>query len=284
MKPVTLENLKNIIGLLFIALFFVGCAFSGAAEPTAPPVPEPAEQIVLKASGSGSTTTVLDAISPAFEAGTPGYDLEVLSGSGTGGGVKGIVGGVLDVAAMARPPKPEEAEQNVEFFQLGQSSVPIITHANVGITELSTAQVEDILMAQITNWSEVGGPDLQIILYVRDEGDSSTKGLRADIIGDAVFPEAAQALTSQGDMLKAVEGTPGAVGIATWATALAKGTNVNAVAIDGVAADSPDFPIRTTLGIGYLTNRKADVQPLINWLQSEEGQQKLQEYDIVTAQ
>jgi hypothetical protein len=40
----------------------------------------------------------------------------------------------------------------------------------------------------------------------------------------------------------------------------------------------------TSLGIGYLKDRKADVQPLIDWLSSEKGQMKLQEFDVITPQ
>ena len=51
--------------------------------------------------------------------------------------------------------------------------------------------------------------------------------------------------------------------------------------VDGVAPNDSAYPMTTTLGIGYLKNRKADVQPLADWLLSEEGQMKLQEFDLI---
>lgn len=263
-------------------LLLTACSSVTATEVEPTPV---GPQITLTVSGSGSVTAVLSAIQPMFEADTPGYRLRVLSGSGTGGGVKGIIQGVLDVAAMARPPKDEEVAQNVEYVAIGQAGQAVITHPDVGVANLTVAQVRAIFSGEVTRWSEVGGPDRPIVLYVRDEGDSSTKALRSVVMGDTPFAETvARVLTSQGDMQIAVAGTPGSVGIATWPAALAAGADVQAVTIDGVAPGDSNYPMTNSLGIGYLADRQAEVQPLIDWLLSEQGRVALQAFDMITSQ
>ena len=279
-----LNQWNIIIGSLLALLMVTGCASAAAesapSEVTAPKTP----RIVLKVSGSGSATAVLSAIQPAFEADTPEYRLEVLSGTGTGGGVKGIVKGVLDVAAMARPPKDSEADQNVEYAEFGQAGQAIIAHPDTDVSNLTSAQVAAIFSGEITNWSEIGGPDRPLILYVRDDADSSTQALRSTIMGDTPFSgSVAQVLTSQGDMLAAISGTPDSVGIATWPTTLAKGAKVQAFTIDGVAPGDSDYPMVGPLGIGYLTERQSDMQPLIDWLHSEQGRAALSEFDMIVA-
>jgi len=275
-------KINIIIGVFLALLVTTGCS-SVAAESPPSQVTAPQTQVVLKVSGSGSATAVLSAIQPALDADTPGYRLEVLPGTGTGGGVKGIVQGVLDVAAMARPPKDEEAAQNVEYVEFGQAGQAVITHPDMDVSNLTTAQVADVFSGKIVNWSEIGGPNRPIILYVRDDGDSSTKALRSVVMGDVPFAESvAQVLTSQGDMLAAVAGTPDSVGIATWPTALAKGAEVQAVTIDGVSPGDSNYPMTSPLGIGYLADRQAEVQPLIDWLRSEQGRAALGEYDMIT--
>ena len=161
----------------------------------------------------------------------------------------------------------------------------MITHPDVGVDNLTAAQVKAIFSGEITQWSEVGGPDLPIVLYVRDEGDSSTQALRSVVMGDIPFAESvAQTFTSQGDMLAAVSGTPGSVGIATWPTALAAGANVQPVSLNGVAPGNSAYSMASPLGLGYLTERKTDVQPLVDWLLSEQGRAALQELDMITGQ
>ena len=268
------------IVLLIATLMITACG--NLAATTVEPTPIAATQVTLKISGSGSTTAILTAIKPAFEADTPGYKLEVLPGSGTGGGIKGIIDGILDVAAMARPPKDEETAQNVAYEELGQAGFAVITQPQVNVTSLTTDQILAIFAGDVTNWSEVGGPDLPLILYVRDDADSTTQALRSTIMGEKPFgANVVQVFTSQGDMLTAVAGTPGSVGLATWPTALASGSQVQAVAIAGIAPGDPTYPMLGPLGIGYLVDRQAEVQPLIDWLRTEKGRTALQDFDMV---
>ena len=94
--------------ILALALTLVAC--SGATTETVPATPT-AQPRTLVISGSGTTTLILNAVKPAFEAGVPGYTLDVLSGSGTKGGIQGAIEGVLDAAATARPLTDDEAGQ-----------------------------------------------------------------------------------------------------------------------------------------------------------------------------
>jgi phosphate transport system substrate-binding protein len=237
----------------------------------------------LKISGSGTITTVLEALKPAFESATPGYKLEVLPGNSTGSGVTGILEGVLDAAAMARAPKDEESAQNIKYYEMGLVGQAIIVHPTVtDVPTLNQKQITDIFSGKITNWSEVGGPNLQIILYVRDEDDSSTKGLRKAILGKTLFPETATTLFRQSDMAFSVEGTAGAVGIASWPSMLATEAEVQAVAINGMKPDDPAYPILGSGGIGYMADRGSDIQPLIDWLSSKDGQSALKELGFVS--
>jgi phosphate transport system substrate-binding protein len=268
--------LLSLIGTIILAA--CGGSFTQPPTPTAPPL------VTLKASGSGTITTVLEALKPTFETATPGYKLEVLSGSSTGNGVAGILEGLLDIAAMARAPKDEEAAKNIKYYEMGLVGQAIIVHPTVtGVSSLSSQQITDIVSGKITNWSEVGGPNLKLVLYVRDEEDSSTKGLRKAVVGETPFPDTATTLTSQGDMIVSVEGTPGAVGVAAWPAMLAIKANVQAIAIDGIKPDDATYPILGSAGIGYMAERESDIQPLINWLNSADGQSALKALGFVSS-
>jgi phosphate transport system substrate-binding protein len=266
---------------LFTWLVLLAVLFLTACGTKTEPTPTAFSHTTLTISGSGTTSAIMSAIKPAFESDAPGYTLEVLPGSGTGGGVKGLIEGVLDVAAMARPPKDEEASQGVEYVEFGQSGVALYTHPDVGVTNLTTAQVEALLSGEVTNWSQVGGPDVAIILYVRDAAESSTQALRQTVCGDTPFHESAQVLTSQADMQAAVAGTPGSVGFGSWPAALASGADVRPIALDGVAPGDSAYPMVAPIGIGYLGADEAVVQPLIDWLLSERGQAALGELDVI---
>ena len=269
------KPLKHLFIFVFLSILFLSaCGGSGDSAAVAPNVTD----VYLTLSGSGTVTGILQAVADDFEADKPGYHLEVLTGSGTGGGVTGILEGTLDVAGMARPPKSTEP---VEYVGLGNVGMTAIIHPGVGISNLTTAQAMRIFTGEITNWSQLGGPDLPLILFVRDEDDSTTKAFRGHFFGDALFSESALVFTSQGEMITAVEGTPGGIGMATWPTALASGADIVGASLNGVSPGDPNFPMQGEIGIGYLANRQADVQPLIDWLQSEAGMAALQEYEVI---
>jgi phosphate transport system substrate-binding protein len=270
---------QTLFAFVIIAtLLLTAC---GGTVSEAAPAPAEGPQMTLKISGSGSTTTILAAIKPAFESDTPGYQLKVLQGSGTGAGVKGVIEGSLDVAAMARPLKEEEAAEGLEYVELGQGAVGVLVHPGVDVADLTAAQVVAIFSGEVTNWSEVGGPNAGIILYVRDEKDTSTEALRQAILGETPFPETAQVLTSQGDMESAVAGTPYGVGIGSWSSVLATGSAVESVTLDGITPGDPLYPMLKAVGIGFKAERRADVQPLIDWLLSEKGRAALRELDVI---
>jgi phosphate transport system substrate-binding protein len=274
-------HIRFIYLCLITMLLVVACGNSS----TLPSTPTASPLVILKISGSGTITTVLKAIKPAFEEATPGYELEVLSGSSTGNGVTGILEGVLDVAAMARAPKDEETAKSIKYYEMGLVGQAIIAHPSlVNIISLDNRQISDIFSGKVTNWNEVGGPNLEIVLYVRDEEDTSTKELRKIILGNTPFLETAKVLFSQSDMAFSVEGTPGAIGVAAWVSILATQANVKAIAINGTPPDNASYPILGSAGIGYMADRESDIQPLINWLSSPDGQAELKSLGFVPNQ
>lgn len=269
---------KNLFIFVCIVIVLAGCG--SRATPT--PAPTAAVQkITLMASGSGTVTSLLEAVKPALEADVPGLTLQVLPGTGTSEGVKGVISGTFDIATMTRAAKDSETSAGVEYVEIGQTAVAVFVHPDVKVTNLTKAQVIDIFAGKIKNWSEVGGPQLDLVLFVRDEGDGSTQALRELILGDAPFPEKATVFTSQTDMQNVVAGTPGSVGFGSWATARATGAKLKGASLDGVAPGDPGYPIRTPVGIGYLAGRKADVSPLVDWLLSETGQAALRKFDVL---
>lgn len=269
---------------LLLALVALAAACSPAA-PAAAPTPQAVEETTLTVSGSGSVSALLSAVELTFEKETPGYNLNVLSGTGTGGGVKGVLDGSLDIAAMARAAKDDETAQGVEYLKFGDTGVAILVHPDVDVDNLTQAQVKAIFTGEITNWSEVGGQDLEMIVYVRDEEESTTILLRELIFGDTPFPETvAGVLTNVDDMVAAVEGTPGAIGFGSWTAVMATGRNVAAAMLDGVQPDDPDYAAIQPVGIGYLKSHEETVQPLVAWLVSEDGQTMLQQLGVIGIQ
>lgn len=263
------------LGLLLLFLGLTACT----AQTAVSAIPQQPMK-TLRISGSGGTTPILAALASDFTADHPTIKLETLQGTGTGGGVTGIIEGVLDVAAMGRPPKPEEAEQ-IEFLSLGHGAEIPFVHVDVTVSELNAAQLKAIFAGEITNWAEVGGEDMPIIVYTRAEDTPHTQVLREAFLADVVFTDSAQIMGGMGDIIAAVEGTPGSIGYVNWPTAVATGARVNAITINGFAATDPTYPATLEIGIGYMPDQAENVAPLLDWLRSEHGQDTLRAFGVL---
>lgn len=273
---------------LFVGLGLVLSATACGAQttPTAVPTQTPVV-ITLTISGSGSVTPVLAALAAPFQADNPGYVLEVLPGSDTGDGVRGTIEGVLDAAAMSRAARDTETAEGITYLQFGTSVTAVYANPATQVTELTQDQLTDIFTGQVTNWSEVGGADLGIVIYVRDPEEGNTVDLRETFLGeeaDAPFSDSAQLMNSQTDMQNVVATVDGAVGYGTWASAVANEAKVVNISIDDIGIENAPESMTNVMGIGYLSAREAELQPLVSWLGSTAGQTALQALTIVPSE
>ncbi|GAC1541075.1 MAG: PstS family phosphate ABC transporter substrate-binding protein [Herpetosiphon sp.] len=243
----------------------------------------PGRQVVLKVSGAKSVLLTLRALKPAFEAATPGYRLDILSGPDTTTAVEATIKGVVDVAGMARPIKSDEAAQEMEYYQLGTAPIAVLAHAEVGVATLTGTQLTEIFAGTITNWAQVGGDDLPIVVFVLTEQALPTRSIREAVIGDRLFAKTAtHIVTVQGDdMYSAVAGTKGSIGYGSWTVALLKKVGARPIALNGVVPEDRSYPVKTALGIGFLRYRQGDVQPLVDWLHSREAKVALQRLAVI---
>ena len=99
------------------------------------------------------------------------------------------------------------------------------------VEDLTLAQIADIYTGKITNWSELGGSDSEIVLIGREAGSGTRSGFE-EIVEVKDLCQYRQELSSTGDVIATVAQNPGAIGYASLASV--KDT-VKAVKVGGVA-------------------------------------------------
>jgi phosphate transport system substrate-binding protein len=265
------------------ALLLTACTSTPAANTPALTLAA-TPQVRLNISGSEDVTAVLEACSDSFQKSVPDYRMRVLSGSGIDPSIKGVLKNVLDVAAMNRSATLDEQAQGLKFFEFGRASVAIFLHPGVGISNLTSDQVRAIFSGQITNWSQLGGPDLMVVPYIRPVDSPNTQVLRKTIFSDLVFSDTAEVIISGHAMRTAVAVTTGSIGYGAWPPVQATQINVQPVILDNIKPDDPAYPLTSVFGIGYLAEHEAKITPFIQWLQSEAGKTRLGSFDVIVSQ
>ena len=180
--------------------------------------------------GSTSMEKVIGALKETFEGENAGVEV-TYNPTGSGSGIKAVQEGRCDIGLSSRALKAEEEEQGLVGTVLAYDGIAVIVNPENTVEDLTVEQIAAIYTGEITNWSEVGGIDAEIVLIGREAG-SGTRGGFEEIVGVENLCQYRQELTSTGDVITAVSQNPGAIGYASLASV--KDT-VKAIKVGGVA-------------------------------------------------
>ena len=179
--------------------------------------------------GSTSMEKVIGALGEAFQNDT-GISF-TYNPTGSGSGIKAVQEGRCDIGLSSRDLKAEEKGAGLSGTVLAYDGIAIIVHPENPVADLSVETIAKIYTGEITNWSEVGGNDAEIVLIGREAGSGTRDGFES-ITDTEDACQYRQELTSTGDVITTVSQNPGAIGYASVASV--KDT-VKALKVDGVA-------------------------------------------------
>ena len=223
-----MKRIVSIALCLILALSLAACGQTAAPAATtapaasaAPATEAPATTAAAKLSGTvatdGSTSMekVVGALGEAFMEANPDTTF-TYNPTGSGSGIQAVQEGRCDIGLSSRALKDAEKEAGLTETVLAYDGIAMIVNPANPMEDLSLEQIADIYTGKITNWSEVGGNDSQIVLIGREAG-SGTRGGFEEIVGVVDACQYRQELTSTGDVITTVAQNPDAIGYASLA-------------------------------------------------------------------
>jgi phosphate transport system substrate-binding protein len=194
----------------------------------------------ITAAGSTALQPLVDRAGKDFVAACSGAQIQV-QGGGSGTGLTQVSQGAVqignsDVTAESKLASPD-ASALVDHVVAKQGWVAVVNTGVTGVTNLTTQQSIDIWTGKVTNWKDVGGPDVPIVLVLRP-ASSGTRSVYKKIVLGGAAEATGQALTedSNGAVVTAVKGTPGAISVIGFAYYQQNLGQVTALQLDGVDA------------------------------------------------
>ncbi|AKL98028.1 phosphate ABC transporter substrate-binding protein [Endomicrobium proavitum] len=163
------NNIKILI-LFFIAVVIASCARSqgkGGAFHSS-----------IQIKGSDTIVNLVQVWAERFVEVNSTYNIGV-TGGGSGTGFAALMNKTCDIAMSSREIEKKETvlakskDVNPREFMIGLDGLAILINKNNPVEKLTLQQLRDIFMAKITNWKEVGGDDLEIVILSR-ESNSGT--------------------------------------------------------------------------------------------------------------
>ena len=220
-----MKRIMSIALCLVLALSLAACGQTAAPAATTAPVASaaPATEAPAAAKLSGTVATdgstsmekVIGALGEAFMEANPDTTF-TYNPTGSGSGIQAVQEGRCDIGLSSRALKDAEKEAGLTETVLAYDGIAMIVNPANPVEDLSLEQIADIYTGKITNWSEVGGNDSQIVLIGREAG-SGTRGGFEEIVGVVDACQYRQELSSTGDVITTVAQNPDAIGYASLA-------------------------------------------------------------------
>ena len=233
MKKITRRSFLTVCGAAAAAAALTACggsASSSASTAAGSTASSTAAALSgnVAAGGSTSMKNVIAALTEGFAEVEPGVTVSY-DPTGSGAGITGAADKTLDIGLSSRALKDDE-KADVDGTTIALDGIAIIVNNASKVEDLTVDQLKQMFTGEITNWSEVGGDDGEIVLIGREAGSGTRDGFES-IVDVKDSCKYAQELTATGAVISAVEANPLAIG---YASLSAVGDTVKMVTVGGV--------------------------------------------------
>jgi phosphate transport system substrate-binding protein len=261
--------LRNILfsAIMMIATLLLVCCNQTGVSKTPEPSADSEIKPLLSIWGPTGFESFIERLMPIIEASDLPYDLRVFDGPSTDAGIQGVVGRTFDLMILMRETGPNEP---LVFQEYARVPIAIFAHPELGIGSLTRQQAASIFSGEVTNWSQLGGPDFAIVVFRQEDDDTMTIAMRASILDGKPFVESAQIVANEFALFNVVESIKGAIGYASLSgekyLEFTSGVQyTDPVMLDDVAPADPAYSFVSAIGVAYRPDREDYVRPFLDW-------------------
>ena len=213
--------MKKIIALVLtalLALSLVACGSETKTDDADKTEDKTSTELTGTVSTDGSTSMekVIGALSESFMTQNGGVTVNY-NPTGSGSGITAVQEGTCDIGLSSRALKDSEVASGLVGTVLAYDGIAVIVNPANTVEDLDIETIAKIYTGEITNWSEVGGADAEIVLVGREAGSGTRSGFE-ELTETVDKCKYRQELTSTGDVITAVAQNPDAIGYASLAS------------------------------------------------------------------
>ena len=266
-------------------------------ESTAPGATEPEAQPLFtrenfpRLNGSTSTVPLGQAIASVLLGESRAEVADLIRFSKTTQSYRALMYRESDLLIAAEPAESIWQEKEVRGFEWEMEPFAIdglvfLVNADNPVDSLTVEQIQKIYTGEITNWSQVGGDDLDIIPFQRNAEAGSQTAMLKLVMKDLPMMDAPTdtVIGGMAELIQAVaayDGTPAAIGYTVYyyANDMKMAEGLKLLAVEGVRPSaktirSGAYPLLNNYYVLTAAGLAEDdpARILYNWILSEEGQ------------
>jgi phosphate transport system substrate-binding protein len=209
-----------------------------------------------------------------------------VTGGGSGTGIAALINGTTDVCMASRPMKEDERRKLRDRFQtmgnqiaVAKDGLSIYLHESNPIRELSLAQLRSLYTGEVTNWKELGGPDVPVTLYSRENNSGTYVYFKDNVLLGRDYSPRCQTLPGTAAVVNAVARDRNGIGYGGAAygrgvreAAVRRDARSPAVLPSAATVKDGSYPITRDLYLYTRTRPAGAVKQFVDWVLSPEGQ------------
>ncbi len=246
--------------------------------------PRSAVAATIRISGTGGAIGTMRILGEAFRKVRPDTRVVVTPSIGTGGAIKAVCDGDLEVGLSSRLPNAGECDRGCVARAYAKTPFVFGANMSVGAIGLTLPEIADIYLGKKDRWEN--GTRIRLIL--RPQGESDIERLKGMSPEMAAAVESAMrreglivAMTDQ-DTADAIEKIPGAFGGVTLAVVISEKRNIRVLKLNGVAPTARalangSYPYAKTFYMITKRNSQPAVRQFVDFVRSPAGRAILSE-------
>lgn len=247
--------------------------------------------------GSETCQPLTQVLSNSFVNKTPGFKI-TNTGGGSAIGFNALLMGDADVAQSSREVNLEEkyklvnANKDYKTYVVALDALAVIVNKTNPVNQLTQQQIEGIFTGVITNWKEIGGPDMKIVVFSRESSSGTYEFFKEYLLKMKNYTPSALHMPTTKSIIESIAQTEGGisyVGLAHIDPAvkplkISYDNGKTFVEPSDLNAKSKKYPVVRPLYFYYLLTTEEKVKPLINYISSPEGQEIIKNEGYITVE
>lgn len=217
-------------------------------------------------------------------------------GGGSGVGISALLDGTTDIAMASRDLKTQEKldlkakNKDIKTVITSYDALAVVINPKNKVEKLTREQLEGIFTGAITNWKEVGGADMKIMVYSRESSSGTYEFFKEHVMNKKNYASNVLSMPATGSIIQSVSQTEGAIGYVGLAYAK-EGSGVKTVAVsyDGknfvkpsvAAAKDKTYPISRPLYFFYDASVESKIKNFVDFVESDPGQKIVEEIGYI---
>lgn len=239
----------------------------------------------LRIGGTGTGLGTMQLLGQVWRKNQPDTKVTVLRSLGSGGGIKAVLAGQVDVAVSSRPLKDAEIAQGARQTEYGRTPFVFVVHRNSKVSGVSTRELADIYAGRTESWPD--GTRIRLVLRPVGDTDSETiKTISPEVRAAKELVEQRKgmsfAVTDQ-EAADSLEKIPGAFGPSTLALILTEQRPLKPLRFNGVEPtpvniENGSYPLMRTLYLVTSSKSPPAAQRFVDFVQSVPARELLRKH------